>query len=125
MLFGVAMMVDILCSLLSGMPAGDSISDMFKDPFSEKRMLGQFYGALRIDTFEEPDRFKTRLREVAIRIRSLPRQDADTPVQVPGDPEKAFQADREAHGIPISKKDLAQFKLIGEELDIALPHSSS
>jgi LDH2 family malate/lactate/ureidoglycolate dehydrogenase len=39
-------------------------------------------------------------------------------VQVPGDPEKAFQADREVYGIPISAKDLAQFEAIAKELGI-------
>lgn len=116
--FGIAMMVDILCSLLSGMPAGDEISDMFKDPFSEKRRLGQFFSALRIDAFEKPERFKTRLQDMADRIRRQPRLDPDVPVQIPGDPEKAHQADREAHGIPVNAGVLAEFEAIARELDI-------
>jgi LDH2 family malate/lactate/ureidoglycolate dehydrogenase len=123
--FGIAMIVDILCGLLSGMPAGESISDMFNDPLSQKRLLGQFYGALRIDVFEEPDRFKARLQDLAEGIRRQPRRDPDTPVQVPGDPEKAFQADREANGIPIIEKDLAQLESVAEELEIELPRSVS
>ncbi|UCG76230.1 MAG: Ldh family oxidoreductase [Gemmatimonadota bacterium] len=116
--FGIAMIVDILCGLLSGMPMGEDVSDMFNDPFSEKRLLGQFYGALRIDVFEEPDRFKARLQDMADRIRRQPRRDPDTPVQVAGDPEKAFQADREANGIPIMQRELAQFASVAEELGV-------
>jgi ureidoglycolate dehydrogenase (NAD+) len=116
--FGLAMIVDILCGLLSGMPAGEDVSDMFNDPFSQKRLLGQFYGALRIDVFEDPDRFKARLQDLAERIRRQPQRDPNTPVQVAGDPEKAFQADREANGIPIPEKDLAQLESIAEELRI-------
>ena len=116
--FGIAMIVDILCGLLSGMPAGESISDMFNDPFSQKRLLGQFYGAIRIDVFEEPDRFRARLQDLAERIRRQPQRDPKTPVQVPGDPEKAFQADREANGIPITQKDLLQFESVAEELGV-------
>ena len=116
--FGIAMMVDILCGLLTGMPAGDDVSDMFKDPMSDKRHLGQFYSAMRIDVFEEPGRFKTRLQELANRIRQQPRQDADVAVLVPGDPEKAFQADREAHGIPLSSELVEQFESIAREFEI-------
>ncbi len=116
--FGIAMIVDILCGLLSAMPAGETISDMFNDPLSQKRLLGQFYGALRIDVFEEPDRFKARLQDLAERIRRQPRRDPNTPVQVPGDPEKAFQADREANGIPIMERDLAQLESIARELGV-------
>jgi LDH2 family malate/lactate/ureidoglycolate dehydrogenase len=89
--FGIAMMVDILSGLLTGMPAGDSVSDMFKDPMSERRHLGQFYGALRIDAFEDPERFKARLQGMADRIRREPRQDPEIPVVIPGDPEKAHR----------------------------------
>ncbi len=123
--FGMAMIVDILCGLLSGMPAGEGISDMFNDPLSEKRLLGQFYGALRIDVFEEPERFKARLQDLAERIRRQPRRDPNTPVQVPGDPEKAFQADREENGIPIIEKDLAQLESVAEELGIEPPWAAN
>lgn len=115
---GLAMIVDILSGLLSGMPVGDDISDMFNDPLSRKRLLGQFYGALRIDVFEDPGRFKTRLQDLAERVRSQPRRDPNTPVQVPGDPEKACQADREANGIPIGMKELAQLGDVAKELGI-------
>jgi ureidoglycolate dehydrogenase (NAD+) len=116
--FGIAMIVEILCGLLSGMPAGEDVSDMFNDPFSQKRLLGQFYGALRIDVFEDTDRFKARLQDLAERIRRQPQRDPNTPVQVAGDPEKAFQADREANGIPIPEKDLAELARIAEELGV-------
>ncbi len=114
--FGIAMMVEIMCGLLSGMPAGADVSDMFNDPFSERRRLGQFYSALRIDAFEDPVRFKARLQEMAERIRQQPRRDPAVPVQMPGDPEKAFQADRETNGIPIPDGDLKALDATAREL---------
>lgn len=116
--FGMAMIVDILCGLLSGMPTGDEVSEMFNSPMSQKRRLGQFYGALRIDAFDEPERFKTRLQELADRVRREPRLDPDIPVMVPGDPQKAHQADREAHGIPLSPALIEQFEAIARELQV-------
>ena len=116
--FGLAMIVDILCGLLSGMPVGDDISDMFNDPLSRQRLLGQFYGALRIDVYEDPERFKIRLQDLAERVRRQPRRDPNTPVQVPGDPEKACQADCEANGIPVGMKELAQLESVAKELGI-------
>jgi LDH2 family malate/lactate/ureidoglycolate dehydrogenase len=116
--FGIAMMVDIFCGLLTGMPDGDKVTDMFKDPMSQKRHLGQFYGALRIDVFENPERFKMRLQDMADRIRHQSRQDPDVAVQVPGDPEKAYQSDRMTHGLPIEPVVMAQLESIAQELDI-------
>jgi len=112
------MMVDIFCGLLTGMPTGDEVSDMFNDRFFQKRYLGQFYSAIRIDAFEEPTHFKKRLQDLADRIRRQPRQDPDTPVLIPGDPEKAHQADREANGIPINPGVLAVIETIAGELQI-------
>lgn len=116
--FGLAMMVDMYCGLLAGMPGGDHVSDMFQDPMSKHRRLGQFYSAIRIDAFEEADTFKAQLQETADRIRSQPRQDPAVPVMIPGDPEKRFQADREVHGIPVHDAVLSQFDLIARELKI-------
>ena len=116
--FGLAMMVDIFCGLLTGMPTGDQVSNMFKDSLSKHRRIGQFYGAVRIDAFEQPDRFKARLQDTAERIRSQARQDPEVPVQIPGDPEKAHQADREEHGMPINSALLTQFETIAQELGI-------
>jgi ureidoglycolate dehydrogenase (NAD+) len=116
--FGIAMMVDVLSGLLTGMPTGDDVSDMFRDPMSDKRRLGQLYGALRIDVFEDPGRFKARLQQLADRIRRQPRRDPDVAVLVPGDPEKACQADREVHGIPINPFVVQQFDTIARDLGI-------
>jgi ureidoglycolate dehydrogenase (NAD+) len=116
--FGLAMMVDIFSSMLTGAPSGDQVSKMFKDPLSEKRHLGQFYSATRIDAFEEPERFKTRLQDTAERIRSQARLEPEVAVQIPGDPEKAHQADREMNGIPINDTALEQFETIAQELKI-------
>jgi ureidoglycolate dehydrogenase (NAD+) len=116
--YGIAMMVDIFCGLLTGMPTGDEVSDMFRDPFTQRRQLGQFYSAVRIDVFEEPGRFKTGLQNLADRIRRQPRQHPDVPVLIPGDPEKAYQADREMQGIPISGEIKVAFESIAVELQI-------
>jgi LDH2 family malate/lactate/ureidoglycolate dehydrogenase len=122
--FGMAMIVDLLCGLLTGMPAGDEVTEMFNGPPSDKRYLGQFYGAQRIDAFQDAAHFKSRLQAMAERIREQPRLDTHTPVQVPGDPEKAFQLDREKNGIPISDRDQKKFDSIARELNIDAPFAA-
>ena len=121
--FGLAMMVDILCGVLTGMPTGDQVSDMFRDPLSKKRLMGHFFTATRIDTFQEASQFKDRLQDLADRIRNQPRQDADVPVMIPGDPEKAYQTDREEHGMPLSEAVLIEFESLARELDLELPEA--
>lgn len=118
--FGLAMIVDILCGVMTGMPTGDQVTDMFRDPNSEKRHLGHFFTATRIDAFQEASQFKDRLQELADRIRQQPRQDPDTPVMIPGDPEKAYEADRKEFGIPINEAVLGDFRKLAEELELKM-----
>ncbi len=55
---------------------------------------------------------------MADRIRHQSRLDPEVAVQVPGDPEKAYQSDRMTHGLPIDPVVIAQFETIAQELDI-------
>jgi ureidoglycolate dehydrogenase (NAD+) len=107
--FGLAMVADIFCALLSGMPAGPDITMMYLAPMSEKRFLGQFYGALRIDAFENPSVFKSRLKELCEGIRRQPvRKGAEQPPMAPGDPEKAAEKERLRYGIPMTETLIAE-----------------
>jgi LDH2 family malate/lactate/ureidoglycolate dehydrogenase len=116
--FGLSLMVDILCGLLSGMPAGLEVSSMFDAPMSEKRYLGQFFGAIRIDVFEDVGRFKQRMQAMVNDLRAEQRVDANVPVQVAGDPEKTTQREREANGIPFSVGDLEKMNALAAHLNL-------
>jgi len=116
--FGLAMIVDILCGLLTGMTGGRDNSNMFMDTISQKRMLGQFYMAIRIDSFQPLDIFKKRMKQLMDDIRNEPRRDADVAVMVPGDPEKKACVDRSKNGIPIKEHDLQAFKLVADRYKV-------
>ncbi|MBI5195867.1 MAG: Ldh family oxidoreductase [Nitrospirae bacterium] len=116
--FGLAMIVDILCGLLTGMKVGRDIPDMYKTPLSEKRHLGQFYMAIKIDAFQPLGLFKKRMKKLMDDIRNEPGRDADTPVMSPGDPEKKNLADRTKNGIPVKELDLNAFKALAEKYKI-------
>lgn len=106
--FGLSMMADILCGLLTGAPFGPHVSRMFGTPMNEKRRLGHFFMALRIECFEEPSVFKKRLKEMMDSLRKEPAREDRGPVQVPGDPEKSHFRERSRTGIPVSESLLSQ-----------------
>ena len=103
--FGLAAVADIFSGFLSGMPVGPDVSAMYGNSLSEKRFLGQFYGAIRIDLFENPEVFKNRLKETALRLRAEPATAEGPAPMLPGDPEKAAITDREQNGIPVTRGD--------------------
>lgn len=116
--FGLAMVGDVFNGLLSGMPVGRDISSMFDDPLSERRHLGHYFSAIRIDAFVDPQEFKRRLQDLTDAVRDEPRVDEDVPIRVPGDPEKEARSRREEEGIPIPEHDLDRFDAIADDLGI-------
>ena len=115
--FGWAMMVDILSGLLSGMPVGRNISKMYGD-LSEKRLLGQFFGAIRIDVFQDPVIFKSRLQKLAEEIRNEPKINRDSENMAPGDPEKKMMSKRLKEGIPVNKHEMERFDDIAKRYNM-------
>ena len=116
--YGLSMMVEILCGLLTGMPYGPNIPKMFEAPMSQKRFLGHFISAIRIDCFQDKNTFKKRLSQMMTELRNEVPQDRTVPVQVPGDPEKKQYEVRRKAGIPIKQTEYETFKKLGKEYDI-------
>lgn len=114
--FGLSMMVDILCALLSGMPNGNRVSKMFGDSMAKERELGHFFCAVRIDAFRDVQEFKADLKEMADRVRNEPAIDPSIRrVMVPGDPEKSVWDSRLEKGILVPSHEMVKIvDLAGE-----------
>lgn len=111
--FGLSMMVDILCAVLTGMPSGNQVSQMFGSPMSEKRQLGHFFCAIKIAAFRDVVDFKNDLQNLASRLRAEPTvEPLKQNVLVPGDPEKAIWETRSRNGIPISSHEYAALRTV-------------
>jgi ureidoglycolate dehydrogenase (NAD+) len=100
--YGLALVVEILCSLLGNMPYGPNVVSMYKAPISQKRKLAHFVGAINIGNFVEIGIFKKRLKELVTQLRNEPALDPSLPVLVAGDPEKQAQKNRLKKGIPLA-----------------------
>jgi len=116
--YGITMMVEILCGLLTGMPFGAHISSMFAAPMDQKRFLGHFFMALDISRFQETGRFTKRMRQMVDEVRSQEPLDPGQPVMVAGDPEKLVAKERLANGVPLSDVLWRQFMSLEEELGL-------
>jgi len=118
--YGLGMMVEILCSVLTGMPYGPDIPKMFEAPMSARRYLGHFVSAMRVDCFMDKKAFKKRLAKMLKELRREPAVKKSVPVQVPGDPEKKIFARRVKDGIPLGKKEYADFTELSKKYGVRL-----
>ncbi|MFP6899331.1 MAG: Ldh family oxidoreductase [Opitutales bacterium] len=103
--YSLAIMVDVLCCVLSGANWGP-----FAPPFALRQEIpdkqvgkgiGHFFGAMRIDAFIDPDEFKTQIDAYRREMQSAkPGPGTEGPL-IPGDPELEAERIRSKEGIPL------------------------
>ncbi len=110
--YGLAMMIDILCGPLNGMPFGPSVSVMYGD-LTERRHLGSLLMAI------DPSRFAggETLAEVALQITDAAKRQKGT-VLFPGEPEYISESKRLETGIPIEPELLKEMNQWSSKLGV-------
>ncbi|MBV8168802.1 MAG: Ldh family oxidoreductase [Alphaproteobacteria bacterium] len=97
--YGLAMMVEILCSTLSG--ASYSPTKPPHQP-GEPYDVGHFFLAMDPGAFRDKAAFQADLDDMIDCLHATKRADPTQPVLVAGDPEADQMAQRSAHGIPLN-----------------------
>lgn len=116
--YGLAMMLDILCGMLSGMPVGADVSAMYGVPLPKKRHLGHFFGAIAVSAFEDVQTFKARMRTYCDGLRAQSMRDPESQAMVPGDPEKKAYLIRSRSGIPLAAAVCARLQALDAEVAV-------
>lgn len=103
--YGLALMVDVLCGVLSGANWGP-----FAPPFALRQKLpersvgkgiGHFFGAMRLDGFLDADSFKRQIDAYIRTFRATKPAPGTNGPLVPGDPERDAERERRKTGIPL------------------------
>jgi len=101
----LALMVDVLCGVLSGANWGP-----FAPPFALRQEIpkrrvgkgiGHFFGAMRIDGFIEPDEFKRQVDDYIRVFRTTKPAPGTNGPLIPGDPERDAERERRKAGVPV------------------------
>lgn len=106
----LAGMVDVMSAMLSGMRLSHEIPNMIVSDLSEPRRLGQFFLALKPETFLPGEIYAERMAEYLKALRGQRAQAGET-VMAAGDREWAVEVARRAKGIPL---DDHNWRLFGE-----------
>lgn len=121
--YGLGAIVDILSGVLSGANFGPWVPPFatagFHGVAAEQvgKGTGHFLGAMRIDGFRPKEDFKKSMDVWINRFRSATSVEGEK-VQIPGDQERNFMADRLINGIPLNDKVVESLEELGQRFNI-------
>jgi ureidoglycolate dehydrogenase (NAD+) len=117
---GLAMVIGILCSVLSGVPWGPHINKMYTE-MDEPRNLGHFVLVMDIDRIMPIDVFKERLGEMCAEMNALPPAPGLKQVLYPGQIEGMTRERRAQEGTPVDPGLYAELAALGERFGVPFP----
>ena len=112
--YGLSVMVDILCGVLSGGSFGRGLYDT---PKSMAR-VAHFFGAIRIDTFRDPQEFRQDMDNLLQQLRESPASQGQERVYFAGQKEFEREADALQLGVPVLRQTYDQIGDIGREFGV-------
>jgi L-2-hydroxycarboxylate dehydrogenase (NAD+) len=120
--YGLSAVVDIFSAVLSGANYGPWVPPFvaFLEPHPNPvgQGLGHFFGAMRIDAFRPADEFKEHMDNWIERFREAETMDGQDKVLIPGDPERALEAERKEKGIPLLPAVVKDLQNLGQKLGV-------
>jgi LDH2 family malate/lactate/ureidoglycolate dehydrogenase len=116
--YGMALMVDILSGVLPGAGYADNIylKDESGKPLPAN--VGHFFGALRVDGFRPVDEFKATMDDLIRRLKATPKAVGQDRVYIHGEKEYEITDDRQANGVLLHPKVIADLKAMAQEFGV-------
>ena len=118
---GLAMIIDIFGSILTGMPWGPYINKMYLE-MDQPRKLGHFIYVLDIKRLMPLEQFKQRLGQMLQELNAMPPAEGFDRVYYPGQLEGERRRQREAEGIPIEPGLYQELRELGAQFEVPFPH---
>jgi len=115
--YGLAVMVDVLCSVLCGAPFGPQVSDTA----TSSARVSHFFGAIRIGAFRDPVAFRKDMDRMLRDLReSQPAEGAER-VYFAGQMEFEHEAEARKSGVPLYPETVASLEKISRETNVPMP----
>ena len=122
--YALGSIVDIFTGVLSGASFGPWAPPFpAYIPMPENmpgKGLGHFFGAIRIDAFQEANQFKNQMDRWIERFRNTTPINPENKVLIPGDPEREMEIERMQKGIPIVDAVVKDLQSLAEKFGVNL-----
>jgi LDH2 family malate/lactate/ureidoglycolate dehydrogenase len=111
--YGLALMVDVLCGVLSGSATGLGV-----DVDKERPNVGHFFMALDPSAFRPLEEFKKEMDRLSRELRDSPKAEGQNRIYVHGEKSYARTEKHRKEGIPLGAAVVESMKRVGTELGI-------
>ena len=122
--YALGSIVDIFTGVLSGASFGPWAPPFpAYIPMPENmpgKGLGHFFGAMRIDAFQEANQFKHQMDRWIERFRNTTPINTENKVLIPGDPEREMEIERMQEGIPVVDAVVKDLQGLAERFNVNL-----
>jgi LDH2 family malate/lactate/ureidoglycolate dehydrogenase len=115
---GLALVMGVLSSLLSGAAYGTELGDMYAGPRAGQD--GHFLLAINVAAFEDVDRFTARVDAAIRQLHACRRAPGTERIYAPGEKELLTRRDYERDGIPLNHVTLTDLRSTAEGLGIGV-----
>jgi LDH2 family malate/lactate/ureidoglycolate dehydrogenase len=115
--YALALMVEVLSSVLSGAAVGPAIGSMYKN-MDRKQDLGHFFCLLDIAAFIDPGEFKRRMDKAIDDIKSCRKRPGVAEILIPGERSHRKALENLTQGITLDEATLKELKTLCEELGL-------
>lgn len=110
---GLAFLVEVLSSILSGANFGPHIPSLY-DNFGDEQSVGHFFLAVRPDLFTPLEDFTGRMDQMIREVRETGVAEGHERVYLPGEIELEREKERRKDGIPLSAEVLEELRSVSE-----------
>jgi len=117
---GLAMVIDVLSSLLSGMPWGPHINQMYAE-MESRRELGHFIMAIDVERLVPMESFRRQLGDMIKELTSMECAEGFDRIYYPGEIEGARREQRRRDGVPVDPGLCRELAQLGERFKIPFP----
>ncbi len=119
--YGLALMVEVLCGVLSGAWSGDAGDD--PEAFEGYRQHGDahFFAAIRVDLFRPVEDFKRGMDAMIRALHAAPKVPGQDRIYVAGEIEHETEQERLAQGVPLTPTIIEDLEALSQRFGIPVP----
>lgn len=117
--YGMALLVDVLCGVLSGGAYADMVDS--KGPHGENQpaAVAHFFMALKIENFTDRETFCSKLDDLIDRLKSSAKAAGQARIYIHGEKEYELYEKHKRAGVPLDDKTVAMLQNIAQERQVA------